>query len=741
MVRSEKLVFGGLTHPEAIAAGRQRILEPMSEKLWKFGVSQAPICWQADLLWFASLMTGRLPVRGAVLFCGLTHPEAIAAGRQRFLEPMSEKLWKFGVSQAPICWQADLLWFASLMTGRLTVRGAVLFCGLTHPEAIAAGRQRILEPMSEKLWKFGMSQAPICWQADLLWFASLMTGRLTVRGAMLFCGLTHPEAIAAGRQRILEPMSEKLWKFGVSQAPICWQADLLWFASLMTGRLTVRGAMLFCGLTHPEAIAAGRQRFLEPMSEKLWKFGVSQAPICWQADLLWFASLMTGRLTVRGAVLFCGLTHPEAIAAGRQRILEPLSEKLWKFGVSQAPICWQADLLWFASLMTGRLTVRGAMLFCGLTHPEAIAAGRQRILEPMSEKLWKFGVSQAPICWQADLLWFAPLMTGRLTVRGAVLFCGLTHPEAIAAGRQRILEPLSEKLWKFGVSQAPICWQADLLWFASLMTGRLTVRGAMLFCGLTHPEAIAAGRQRILEPMSEKLTKFGVSQAPICWQADLLLFASLMTGRLTVRGAMLFCGLTHPEAIAAGRQRILEPLSEKLWKFGVSQAPICWQADLLWFASLMTGRLTVRGAMLFCGLTHPEAIAAGRQRILEPLSEKLWKFGVSQAPICWQADLLWFASLMTGRLTVRGAMLFCGLTHPEAIAAGRQRILEPLSEKLWKFGVSQAPICWQADLLWFASLMTGRLTVRGAMLFCGLTHPEAIAAGRQRESLSQCLRS
>ena len=97
------------------------------------------------------------------------------------------------------------------------------------------------------------------------------------------------------------------------------------------------------------------------------------------------------------------------------------------------------------------------MLFCGLTHPEAIAAGRQRILEPMSEKLSKFGMSQAPICWQADLLWFASLMTGRLAVKGAVLFCGLTHPEARAAARQRILEPLSEKLSKFGVSQAPIC--------------------------------------------------------------------------------------------------------------------------------------------------------------------------------------------------------------------------------------------------------------------------------------------
>ena len=112
----------------------------------------------------------------------------------------------------------------------------------------------------------------------------------------------------------------------------------------------------------------------------------------------------------------------------------------------------------------------------------------------------------------------------------------------------------------------------------------------------------------------------------------------------------------------------------------------------LWFASLMTGRLTVRGAMLFCGLTHPEAIAAGRQRIPEPMSEKLSKFSVPQAPICWQADLLWFASLMTGRLTVRGAMLFCALTHPEAIAAGRQRILEPLSEKLSKFGVSQVEL-------------------------------------------------
>ena len=327
------------------------------------------------------------------------------------------------------------------------------------------------------------------------------------------------------------------------------------------------------------------------------------------------------------------------------------------------------------------------MLFCGLTHPEAIAAGRQRDLEPLSEKLSKLGVTQAQILVgkQTPL---ASLMTCRLTVRGAMLFCGLTHPEAIAAGRQRDLEPLSEKLSKLGVTQAQILVGKQTP-FASLMTCRLTVRGAMLFYGRTHPEAIAAGRQRDLEPLSEKPSKLGVTQAQILVGKQTP-FASLMTGRLTVRGAMLFCGLTHPEAVAAGRQRDLEPLSEKLSKLGVTQAQILVgkQTPL---ASLMTCRLTVRGAMLFCGLTHPEAIAAGRQRDLEPLSEKLSKLGVTEAQILVgkQTPL---ASLMTGRLTVRGAMLFCGLTHPEAIAAGRQRDLEPLSEKLSKLGVTQGQI-------------------------------------------------
>ena len=491
---------------------------------------------------------------------------------------------------------------------------------------------------------------------------------------MLFCGLTHPEAIAAGRQRDLEPLSEKLSKLGVTQAQILVGKQTP-FASLMTCRLTVRGAMLFCGLTHPEAIAAGRQRDLEPLSEKLSKLGVTQAQILVGKQTP-FASLMTCRLTVRGAMLFCGLTHPEAIAAGRQRDLEPLSEKLSKLGVTQAQILVGKQTP-FASLMTCRLTVRGAMLFCGLTHPEAIAAGRQRDLEPLSEKLSKLGVTQAQILVGKQTP-FASLMTCRLTVRGAMLFCGLTHPEAIAAGRQRDLEPLSEKLSKLGVTQAQILVGKQTP-FASLMTCRLTFRGAMLFCGLTHPEAIAAGRQRDLEPLSEKLSKLGVTQAQILVGKQTP-FASLMTCRLTVRGAMMFCGLTHPEAIAAGRQRDLEPLSEKLSKLGVTQAQILVGKQTP-FASLMTCRLTVRGAMLFCGLTHPEAIAAGRQRDLEPLSEKLSKLGVTQAQILVGKQTP-FASLMTCRLTVRGAMLFCGLTHPEAIAAGRQRDLEPLSEKL-----------------------------------------------------------
>ena len=107
------------------------------------------------------------------------------------------------------------------------------------------------------------------------------------------------------------------------------------------------------------------------------------------------------------------------------------------------------------------------------------------------------------------------------------------------------------------------------------MTWQLCVRGAVLFCGQTHPEATAATRWTSFELASEmrlfpvlgvELSQKGHYLSCVSCRALLVVLgrklASVMTWQRCVRGAVLFCGLTHPEATAATRWTSFELASE-----------------------------------------------------------------------------------------------------------------------------------------------------------------------------------